>query len=86
MKKKWQITKHALKRLDEREGSISLSEIFSTLEKPDEIVFGRYGRKIYHKRIRNGLLRVVVSDFVVITFYWTRKVKKYWKGGKENEG
>lgn len=75
---KW--TDHALRVLIERQIDRKLVE--DALKTPDEIVGGKFGRRVYHKLVGRKLLRVIVEGDVVITVYMTDKIHKYWKGGK----
>ena len=76
---KW--TDHAEKNLRERRIKRDLVE--ETLKQPDEVVPGKKGRIIYHKLVGDKLLRVVVvENDLIITVYLTRKIQKYWRGGR----
>ena len=75
---KW--TDHAEKNLKERRIKRDLVE--ETLKQPDEVVPGKKGRIIYHKLVGDKLLRVVVENDLIITVYLTRKIQKYWRGGR----
>jgi hypothetical protein len=74
---------YALDQLRERD--ISESEARLAVESPDQVVPGRRGRKVAHKRFREQdrehLLRVVfeesAGDVVVVTVYKTAKIRKY---------
>lgn len=64
---------------------ISKEIIKESLNKPDEIVEGKNGRKIAHKVIKNKLLRVIfekqnAKTYIVITAYYTHP-RRYikWK-------
>ncbi|MBI5700890.1 DUF4258 domain-containing protein [Candidatus Saganbacteria bacterium] len=78
---------HADRQLNERD--LSLKDIESVINKPDQLVSAKTkGRKIAQKIIFRSkikfLYRVVYvkegHDFLVITAYRTTKIEKYWEG------
>ena len=70
-----------------REREIKREDILDTLKLPGQILSGRKGRKIAQKKIdrggKKGLLRVIFGEKddtkIVVTVYWTSKIKKYWR-------
>ena len=77
---KWIWTTHIERQLVERKIPRKLVE--STVNNPDEIVEGKGGRIIYHKMVREKLLRVITEGDRLITAYLTDKIDKYWEGGR----
>ncbi|MCW1306023.1 MAG: DUF4258 domain-containing protein [Candidatus Parvarchaeota archaeon] len=74
---KW--TDHVVSQMKERD--IQRDLIQKTLDNPDEIVTGNFGRKIYQKHFDDKLLRVIVEE-KIITAYFARKISKYLSKGK----
>ena len=81
-------TKHAEENLIDRKIPKNLVE--ETLKHPQQIVRNHGNRKIaqsiYRRDNKDFLLRVVYEQgsegWVVITIYWTTKIKKYWEESK----
>ncbi len=67
-------TSHALESIKER--GISKEIIEKSIEKPDEIIMGKKGRKIAHKVINGKLLRVIYEPkektYILVTAYYTK--------------
>jgi len=78
MKREWIWTDHIEEQIVERE--LSKEMIEETIDTPDEVVAGKYGRQIYHKLMNGKLIRVVADGNILITVYITDNVKKYWRG------
>jgi hypothetical protein len=81
----YKISRHAQTEMERR--NISLSQVESVLDNPQQILLEREGRKVYQSKVEFGngkifLLRVIVADDVepkvVITVYRTGKIEKYW--------
>ena len=70
---KW--TDHIKKQLKERK--IPEKYIEEALADPDKIVNGVKKRKIHQKIIGDRLLRVITDNNILITAYFTDKIKKY---------
>ena len=59
-----------------------------TLKRPQQVVTNHGNRKIaqsiYKRNKKDFLLRIVYTEkvgrWIVITVYWTTKIKKYWEG------
>ncbi len=71
----------------ERRG-ISLAQLESVLNHPQQIVPDRKGRTIYQSQVDRGdgkrvLIRAIVvgdaDDVVVVTAYRTTRIQKYWR-------
>ena len=73
--------------LQAQERKIEKQDILDTIKSPGQVLLGRKGRKIAQKKLNRegekGLLRVIYEEKtdtqVVITAYWTSKIKKYWR-------
>lgn len=81
----YKISRHAQTEMERR--NISLPQVESVLDSPQQILLEREGRKVYQSKVEFGngkifLLRVIVADDVdpkvVITVYRTSKIEKYW--------
>jgi len=81
----YKISRHAQTEMERR--NISLPQVESVLDSPQQILLKREGRKVYQSKVEFGngkifLLRVIVADDVepkvVITVYRTSKIEKYW--------
>jgi len=81
----YHITHHAKEELQRR--NIPQILLDQVLNDPQQIVSGRYGRKIFQSQLDFGadkmyLLRVIVDDrtdpAVVLTAYRTSRIDKYW--------
>ncbi|MFM6011259.1 MAG: DUF4258 domain-containing protein [Dolichospermum sp.] len=81
----YKISRHAQTEMERR--NISLPQVESVLDSPQQILLEREGRKVYQSKVDFGngkifLLRVIVADDVepkvVITVYRTSKIEKYW--------
>ena len=79
------ISRHAQTEMQRR--NITLSQVESVLDNPQQILLEREGRKVYQSKVEfsNGkifLLRIIIADDVdpkvVITVYRTSKIEKYW--------
>ena len=89
MLKKIEIIPLALKKMKQRK--VAEEMVRDVLGTPGQTVDGYMGRKvgqkIFYDEKDERLLRVVYEEteekFMVITAYFTSKVKRYWKGGKE---
>ena len=78
---------HARERLIER--GIDVKLVQAALEHPDQVVISTGGRKIIHKRYREGhshkeyLLRIFAEEhqveWIIRTVYRTSKISKYWR-------
>ncbi len=85
MREKVEFTRYAGLQMRERE--IKREDILDTLRLPGQILSGRKGRKTAQKKIdrggKKGLLRVIFEEKddtkIVVTVYWTSKIKKYWR-------
>ncbi len=70
---------HALERMRER--GIPKDLVIETLNSPEKVTTGYFGRKIAQKRLNGRLIRVVYeeeeNEVVVITVYITSKLNKY---------
>lgn len=85
MKERFEFTKYAELQIEERQ--ISREDVLDTLRSPGQTVVGKKGRKIAQKKLdregEKGLLRVIHEEKagtkIVITFYWTSKIEKYWR-------
>ncbi|MFM6283051.1 MAG: DUF4258 domain-containing protein [Dolichospermum sp.] len=81
----YKISRHAQTEMERR--NISLPQVESVLDSPQQILLEREGRKVYQSKVDFGngkifLLRVIVAydvePKVVITVYRTSKIEKYW--------
>ena len=80
-----EFSRHAERQLKER--GLEQDMVVSTLKEPEQIIPGKKGRKIAHKRFKKGgkefLLRVIFSEedevIKVLTAYCTSKLSKYWR-------
>ena len=78
-------TTHSFEQLGERD--INRSLVREAVMNPDQVLEGRRGRKIAHKRLsvneREYLMRVIYEETgesrLVVTVYLTSKVAKYWR-------
>lgn len=78
------LTDHAEEEARRRQ--ISPAWIESTMVRPEQVVPGLNGRKVFQSRIisdgKTYLVRLVVEDWrqppVIVTVYRTSKVEKYW--------
>jgi hypothetical protein len=78
-------TTHSFQQLGER--NINQSLVLDAVMKPDQVLEGRRGRKIAHKRFsvdeQEYLLRVTYEETgesgLVVTVYQTSKMAKYWR-------
>lgn len=72
-------TKHALERISAR--NIDKSEIFSTMNQPDNVKQDEFGVYIAQKKIHDLLLRIFYFEEdetkIIITAYKTSKFEKY---------
>jgi len=75
MLENWSLTNHIVSRISKRDLSIEIIE--KVLNEPDDIVSGKYGRKIYQKIIEGKLIRIVTEGDSLLTVYSTDKIKKY---------
>ena len=75
MLENWSLTNHIVSRISKRDLSIEIIE--KVLNEPDDIVPGKYGRKIYQKIIEGKLIRIVTEGDSLLTVYSTDKIKKY---------
>lgn len=81
----YRLTEHAELEIQRRQ--IHLEWIDVVMTKPEQIVSGFGGRKVYQGRVASGdktfLLRLVVEDLftppVIVTVYRTSKIEKYWR-------
>jgi len=80
------LSAHAAEALEER--GIPLALVESVLERPEQVLPERSGRRAYQSQIDFGggklfLLRVIVNDTadpaVVVTVYRTSRIGKYWR-------
>ena len=86
-----EFTRYAEFQVQERK--IKKRDILDTLESPGQLLLGKKGRKIaqrkFDKEGEKGLLRVIFEEKadakIVITSYWTSKIKKYWDSGGKYE-
>ena len=83
---KFRLSKHALEELGRR--GIPRDLLEQVLQKPQQILPERDGKKVYQSQVEFGggkvfLLRAIVNDeaepAVVITVYRTSKIEKYWR-------
>ena len=79
------ISRHAQTEMQRR--NITLSQVESVLDNPQQILLEREGWKVYQSKVAFGnskifLLRIIIADDVdpkvVITVYRTSKIEKYW--------
>jgi len=85
MTEKVEFTTYAESQIQERD--IKREDVLNTVRFPGQILPAKKGRKVAQKIIerngQKGLLRVIfeekVNAKVVITVYWTSKIKKYWR-------
>ncbi|MEK7396635.1 MAG: hypothetical protein AAB116_06830 [Candidatus Poribacteria bacterium] len=84
MLENWSLTNHIISRIAKRELSTEIIE--TVLNEPDNIVSGKYGRKIYQKIIEGKLIRIVTEGNTLLTIYSTDKIKKYVNNPPHNEG
>ncbi len=83
---KFRLSRHALEELRRR--GIPRDLLEQVLQKPQQVLPERDGKKVYQSRVKFSegkvfLLRAVVNDeaepAVVITVYRTSKIEKYWR-------
>ena len=82
---RYRLSQHARQEMERRGIPIALVE--EVLDKPDQVVPERAGKKAYQSQKSIGgkifLVRVIVDDAidpaVVVTAYRTTKVQKYWR-------
>jgi uncharacterized DUF497 family protein len=83
---RYRLSQHARQELERR--GISLAQLESVLNHPQQVVPDRKGRTVYQSQIDRGdgkmvLLRVIVvgdaDDVLVVTAYRTIRVQKYWR-------
>ena len=83
---RYRLSQHARQELERR--GISLSQLESVLNHPQQVIPDRRGRKVYQSQVDRGdgkivLLRVIVLEdadrFVVVTAYRTTRIRKYWR-------
>ena len=80
-----QFTEYA--KLQMREREIEYRDVLETVRSPGQILSGKKRRKTAQKRLernrQKGLLRVILKEKakvkIIITVYWTSKIKKYWR-------
>ena len=80
-----EFSKYAEVQAQERE--IKKQDILDTIRSPGQLLLDKKGRKIAQKKLdregEKGLLRVIFEEKtdgkVVITAYWTSRIKKYWR-------
>ena len=79
------ISRHAQTEMQRR--NITLSQVESVLDNPQQILLEREGLKVYQSKVEFSnskifLLRIIIVDDVdpkvVITVYRTSKIEKYW--------
>jgi uncharacterized DUF497 family protein len=83
---RYRLSQHARQELERR--GISLAQLESVLNHPQQVVPDRKGRTVYQSQIDRGdgkmvLLRVIVigdaDGVLVVTAYRTMRVEKYWR-------
>ena len=83
---KFKLSRHVREETARR--SIPLNLLESVLEKPEQVVSERAGKKAYQSQVDFGsgkifLVRAIVDETVtppvVVTVYRTRKITKYWR-------
>ena len=71
---RFEYTDHAEENLAERKIDKKLVE--ESIKNPDEIITGKFGRKIAHKLVGDKLLRVIYEEqdnvYIVVTAYYTK--------------
>ena len=66
--------------------------IIETVNSPMEVMAGYGGRQVAHRKYiiddKEYLLRVIFEKrediYLVVTAYLTSQIKRYWKGGKDD--
>lgn len=82
-------TRHAEGRQKEWEKRLGVTrqEVEDLVSHPEQIVPGDMDAFVAQARIRKGLLRAPFVETEgkrkILTVYWTSKVERYWKEGKE---
>ncbi|TLY24336.1 MAG: DUF4258 domain-containing protein [Nitrospirae bacterium] len=83
---RYRLSQHARQELERR--GISLTQLESVLNHPQQVVPDRKGRTVYQSQFDPGdgkmvLLRVIVvrnaGDVLVVTAYRTTRISKYWR-------
>ena len=83
---RYRLSQHARQELERRE--ISLAQLESVLNHPQQIIPDRKGRMVYQSQVDRGdgkivLIRAIVvgdvDDVVVVTAYRTTRIHKYWR-------
>ncbi len=83
---RYRLSRHAQQELERR--GISLPQLESVLNRPQQVIPDKRGRKIYQSQIDRGdgkmvLIRAIVvgdaDDVVVVTAYRTTRIHKYWR-------
>jgi len=83
---RYRLSQHARQELERR--GISLTQLESVLNHPQQIVPDKKGRTVYQSQVDPGdgkmvLLRVIVvgnaGDVLVVTAYRTTRISKYWR-------
>jgi len=83
---KFAFTTHA--KVEAKRRKISISQIQSVLENPQQVISGYKSKRVYQSKIRFEndkiyLVRVIVDEhfnpYRVITAYRTTKISKYWR-------
>lgn len=80
------ISTHAAQEMERR--GISLDMVERVLETPEQVVPGRFGKKVYQSQVDFGggriyLIRAIVDEesdpATLVTVYRTSKIAKYWR-------
>ena len=83
---RYRLSQHARQELERRR--ISLTQLESVLNHPQQIVPVKKGRTVYQSQVdavdgKMVLLRVIVvgnaGDVLVVTAYRTTRISKYWR-------
>jgi len=66
---------------------VTRQEVEDLVSHPEQIVPGDMDALVAQARIRKGLLRAPFIEIEgkrkILTVYWTSKIERYWKEGKE---
>ena len=83
---RYRLSQHGRQELERR--GISLAQLESVLNHPQQVVADRKGRTVFQSQVDRGdgkmvLIRAIVvgdaDDVVVVTAYRTTRIHKYWR-------
>lgn len=83
---RYRLSRHAQQEFERR--GISLAQLESVLNHPQQVVPDRKGRTVYQSQVDRGdgkmvLIRVIVVEnadaVLVVTAYRTTRIHKYWR-------